>query len=309
MNDIDISIIIPMSNIGDKIKIVLNILSNEVKNLKAEFITVDMGSTDKTIFSALETINELSLNGKVIQCGKDQIGTALNYGLFKAHGKYITFIFPRNFYHDFLEDFFINAESNKYDFIFGSNDKIIKNENLLVNELSSDDLIKCLFYNNVKIDASAILISKDFIKKNNIYFDESCKVGYTEEFILKIINNNVNFYKSENIPKKEIIKDPSDNQATFGITCFDKINAMLRFKEEILNKKNLNEILIYEKIPQTILYCVDLLISEGYSVSSIKNALKFRNYEKYLISNQLTSKKTARKIFIWKYTPWLYKID
>ena len=71
MANVDISIIIPSKNNKAKIAAIIKKLASETENngIAAEFIVIDMNSTDGVVLEALNIIKENNLRGCVIQSG------------------------------------------------------------------------------------------------------------------------------------------------------------------------------------------------------------------------------------------------
>ena len=92
----------------------------QTNGIETEFILVDMGSDDGTPLECVQLIKNERLHGFVVQNGDSDVAAALNTGIQKASGTYISFVFARRLYADFLRGFFETAERTGADFVFGS---------------------------------------------------------------------------------------------------------------------------------------------------------------------------------------------
>lgn len=73
------------------------------------------------------------------------------------------------------------------------------------------------------------------------------------------------------------------------------------------NNKRLIEIIEYNKLPSLVISCIDMLIKEGFSSSSIKKLLRSKHYDDYIKSSNDTPYLLRRKIFVWNTSSWVYE--
>ena len=69
----------------------------------------------------------------------------------------------------------------------------------------------------------------------------------------------------------------------------------------------LNEAFEYQKLPAVVINCINKLLDEGFSKTSIRKLLKNKGYESYLKISASTSDDLKKKVVEWKFMPWLYK--
>ena len=67
MQEPELSVIIPVMNIENRICDVLNTLKEDTKDISVEFLIIDRGSKDKTMQMALRFLRQNQLNGYVMQ--------------------------------------------------------------------------------------------------------------------------------------------------------------------------------------------------------------------------------------------------
>lgn len=314
MSDVDVSVIIPVRNIDKHIATVMKEAVNQTRGVSAEFVLVDMRSSDKTMLSALKAIKTYGLRGFVVQNGSDSVTSALNTGIFKSTGKYVMFVFPRRIYTDVLDDYFSTAENNGADFVYGcapgSNERLVAA--LKSGAIKGTELITGLVKDIVNIDIGAILINRSFLMKNHLQFDEKCRYGYAEEFIYRLLLKTDNNYQSRAVMKRDrALEPPETQQEPLGIVCFDRVEALLRIKETIEfdcpEKKKLLDLFTYEVLPGAIFGCIDLLLREGLGYSAVKNAIKLKGFDDLLVSGKGTSNRLRKNMVTWRLVPWMYK--
>ena len=207
------SIIIPIYNSSDTIiKTVNSVLKQTYKNY--EIIIVDDGSTDNSLI-ILKKIKDKKI--KIFKI-KRSGGPAKprNYGINKSKSNWICFLDADDLW-----------ENNKLSTI----SKQIKKKNIDVlchNEyLSSPNKISISrygpyiknFYKNLLINGnclstSAVTLRKNFLKKNNLKFNESKKFVSVEDYDLwmLIANKNANFLFIDDILGTYIIHDKGISQ-------------------------------------------------------------------------------------------------
>lgn len=316
MPEFDLSVIIPCRNVQNKIKDILVSVSQEIKSLNAEFIIIDMNSSDTTVFNALSVIKENNIQGHVIQSGSVTVSAALNMGIFKARGKYITFIFPKRLYKNFICDYYKNAAEDDSDFIFATppfaENKITAARTNL-NNIDGIDLAIGIIKSIVYIDFGAIMLKTEFVMNHHIKFWEECNFGYAEAFIFRTMleQPKISFssaeiqYDNENRAKNE------ENNSENVKICFERVEAMLKVFDLMSQKSKDNKLLLdvfeYQKIPETIFSCIDLLLNNGFSYNAVRSSIQLKKYDRFLKISKVTPQKLRNSIIIWKTIPWMYK--
>lgn len=316
MANVDISVIIPSKNNKNFTAEIIKKTAEETKNIEVEFIVIDMNSTDNSILSALKTIKDSNLRGCVIQSGGSTMSSALNTGIFKSDGKYITFLYPKRLYKKYICDYYNTIEKENGDFVFSvpSSEKKYPDPSASeLNNISGTELITNIINSTVDIDFSAVMIKREFLLSNHIRFYEDCNYGYAEAFIFntllfnpKIVYANINLERNY---IKDLNKD--ENLPATNNNCFERVEAMIKVLETAgLNHKDNTRLISafeYQKIPSAVMLCIDILLNEGFSYIAIKNSLHSKGYDELLKTSKLTPAKLKRRIIKWKTVPWLYK--
>ena len=311
MNNVDISIIVPMRNLENKISSILMAISADCCNFNAEFIIVDMGSSDSCVLECLSIIKDLDLNGTVIQNGSCNLAEALNTGIYKSCGKYVTFLFPDRINYNYIYEYIKNDEFPDYDFIFSYMfDGEKKTPHNLINSSSGKGILESYLKSNIKIDIAAVLVNRNFIIKSRIKFYEDLNCDDLESFIINILlktnNIKVSDYRLKRYQKYEVAKYIDLKVSS----CLDEIESILRSRETALYlyDKNdyLNELFTYQKVPMIVMKCIDELLKGNLSYRGVKKILKLKKYDRLLVFNKITDKKLKGSIKRWKYTPLYY---
>ncbi len=313
----DLSIIIPVRNIEQEISGILRSVAAQVTELEAEFIVVDMGSGDQTVLEAVQLIKELKLKGFVIQNGDSTVSAALNTGIQKAGGEYITFIFARRLYRDFIRGYYETVVRTSADFIFGcvTEEESHAAERRLISKAvkqeSGGSYVKNVLKGSYRIDISAILIRRKFLLEKQIRFFDSCSHGYAEEFVFRCLLMADSIAQSPVLIKRDAVYElKRPKQKPVGRNIFQHADAVLRTMDIIKTNSEDAELLRLferEKLPLAIMDAVDILLKEGTGYNAIRGYLKAMGYDKMLQTGRVTDKALKRRIAVWQVIPWMYK--
>lgn len=317
MANVDLSVIMPSKNNKDKIIDLIRHISDELKDREVEFIIIDMNSTDNSVVSVLDEIKNNNLRGCVIQSGGGNISSALNTGIYKACGEYITFVFAGRLYKNYIADYIKTAEKNNSDFVFAvpssNNEGNIQTIEKLKNNgggfVCGTELLGELIKTKIYFEFTAVMIRREFLLHNHIKFYEDCNYGYLEAFIYNLLLRqpliSYSEVKLEREPSRVNNADPVSNSG-----CYGRIEAMLKVYENctLLHKSDkLNDLFEYIKLPSVVMSIVDILKKENFSYAAIKKSLKQKGYDKLLKVSSCTPKLLRKKIILWKTVPWMYK--
>lgn len=314
MANVDLSVIIPSKNNQNKTAEMIHRISEITKELEVEFIVIDMNSTDNSVLSALNEIKKRNLRGCVIQSGGSTVSSALNTGIYKSDGKYITFVYPSRLYKNYLTQYYKTIEDNHSDFVFSmpSDDKekseIVKKG---LDNISGADLITGLIRSLVNIDFSAVMLRRDYLLNNHIKFYEECSYGYAEAFIYNVLLCSPKISYADIPLRRDFANSMMKDNITGNNACLNRIDAMLKVYETLTlchrDETYLIEMFDYYKLPAVVMSAVDVLLGENFSYPAIKNSLRLKHYDELLKISKVTPPKLKNKILKWKLTPWFYK--
>ena len=310
MANVDISVIIPSKDNKNKTAEIIRKISESTRDIEIEFIVIDMNSKDNSVLSALNEIKKRNLRGCVIQSGGSTVSSALNTGIYKSDGKYITFVFPSRLYKsDYIKDYYKTVEEKNADFVFSApKTEIVSAE---MNNIDGSELAIGLICSLISMDFCAVMIKREYLLSNHIKFYEDCTFGYAEAFVFNALIFEPKIAYSSVKLEREYIDLPSRNEYIQNNGCFSKIDAMLKVYETMqLNKKGssaLHNAFEYNKLPSVVMSCVDMLLKDGFPHYAIKNSLKLKEYDKLLKVSRKTPAKLRKKIIKWKLFPKFYK--
>lgn len=312
MANIDVSIIIPSKNNKTKTAGIIRKLSEEISDINIEFIIIDMNSTDGGVLEALNTIKQNNLNGCVIQSGGGTVSSALNTGIFKASGKYITFVYPTRLYKNYLKEYFDAAERSEADLIFAVPKSSEESVSPIPDTITGTDIAVMLIRSKLVIDFTAVMFEREFLLKNNIRFYEDCTLGYAEAFIFNsLMYNPIVAHVDIELERDRANSLKKDDSSVVTNNCFERLDAMIRVRETVrsCHKNDLTLINSFEhnKLPAIVMSCVDRLLGEGFRWKSIKKLLRSKRYDRFLELTADMPNDLKKKIVIWQTLPFAYK--
>lgn len=314
----ELSIILPVRNVEREISGILRSVSEQAAGHETEFIVVDMGSTDQTVLEAVQLIKELKLRGFVIQNGESSVSAALNTGIQKSGGDYITFIFARRLYHNFINGYLDTAARTSADFVFGSvgeEDAALAERRLLsksVRAESGTECVKRILQGQLPVDISAVLIKRNLLFEKHIRFNDQCGHGYAEEFVFRCMLASTLIAQSPTIIKRDMAYElKRGKQKPVGKNIFQHTDAMLRVLDLVktgsTEDPELVALLEREKIPLTIMNGVDIMLKEGVKYNAVRAVLRAGGYDKLIVTGRQTDRLLKRRVMIWQTVPWLYQ--
>lgn len=299
---------------------ILEHIQKETENSSCELIIVDMGSDDSTVATALSLLHQRKLNGCVIQNGKTCPSSALNAGLQRARGEYVTFLFARRVYSGILESFYTTACHTAADMVFGSlsadDARLAERQAIsrVVKKKEGADYMIAALEGRLELDVAAVLLRRQFLMENQLWFQCDCRFGYGEEFLYKCLLRAKDVVQAPAIPVRmtelELRRAPAK---PVGREVFQEIDAMVRVRDllwcEHAQNSHLIDLMVCRRIPQAVMHCVDILIRNGFSPSAVKTELKKDSYQRLLKIGSCTGQELRRKIYRWNFPLHKYTLD
>lgn len=318
MGNVLLSVIIPSKNHHDRLPALIRKISEALKGIETELIVIDMNSTDNSVMAALNELKTQNLRGCVIQSGGGSISSALNTGIFKAEGKFITFVFLSRLYKNYLHEYLDTAEEQQADLVFAlpavekENTKSMNErlQNSKPGTVKGTELVSELIRSQVYFDFSAVLLRREYLLRHHIRFYEDCHHGYAEAFIYNALLCQPRIACASVKPERDVIVGGRED-GPVRASCYDRVEAMLRVYENAqllhMENKSLLELFEYRKLPAVVMAAVDDLKRENFSYSAIKKSLRQKGYDRLLKTSSHTPKSLRKRIFLWKTLPWYYR--
>ena len=321
MANVDLSIIIPSKSNNCYIAEIIRRISSELSGVEVEFIVIDMNSTDNSVIWALEEIKKNDLRGCVIQSGSGTISSALNTGIYKSDGKYITFVYPSRLYKNYFKEYLRTADENAADFVFAIPSQMSGVESSAeaaickagTEIVDSSKLMADLIHSRVYFDFTAVMLKREYLLMNHIKFYDEYSFGYVEDFIYNVLLFDPQIACADIRLERDPDSVPAKDNPGEIINCYERIDSMIKVYERMkLQRKDnimLTELFEGQKLPSVVLSVVDILLKQGFSYKAVKKSLKQKGYAEYLHSNSRTSPELKKKLFRWNFVPWKYSVS
>ena len=318
MQPSELSVLIPTQNIEKEISSIISFAAEQTKEIDAEFIIVDMGSTDKTVLEAVLEIKRLNLRGFVIQNGVSNVPTALNTALQKAGGKYLTFFFARRLYSGVLSSYLDIANRFEADVVFGcfTKEEYRAAERYAISSVirrpEASRYIREAVTRERKLDLAAVMVRREFLMSKQLSFDDNCTFGYAEEFLLQsllyagsVMQVPVMLHRQKELELKR------GKSGSVGLKIFSRVEAACNVLESAQSATgeigDLPVILEKRWLPMVVMNCIDVVLREGISYHNVKDYLYASGYGKLLVVDRRADAGMKRRLVTWKTVPWLYR--
>ncbi len=311
MGKADISVIIPSKNNKSKTAAIIEKIAEENQQTELEFIVIDMNSTDGGVLEALNTIKKRNLEGCVIQSGGGTVSSALNTGIYKSTGKYITFVYPSRLYKEYMTEYFRTAEEAGADLVFAVPGNTPAAQTV-PKDITGADVAVRLIRSTLTMDFTAVMFRREFLLEHMIKFDEVCTIGYAEAFMFTALLYDPVIAAADITLERDYLNGLMKDEPLAGSkNCFERFDALLKVRE-LLRQRHKDDRVLYDcftnyKLPAVLLNCVDKLLELGFKPSSIRKQLVARHYDDYLHIHRDMPRPLMKKILLWKAAPWLYK--
>lgn len=237
MNEIKISIIVPVYNVENYIYRCLNSLINQTLR-EIEIIIVNDGTLD----NSMQICKEFAKRDERIKLynkNNEGLGLTRNYGLERANGKYIAFVDSDDFLdNDFYEKLYIKAEEENLDVCLGEymlnlpNDEKKKIDLGIFNDNCDNVFPKDILYAMVgvssKISGKIGMSVWRAIYKRRIIQENHIKFLSEREYISEDIFFNMDFL--ENSIKAGIVK------GTYYYYCYNSVSLSHSYRADRFEK-------------------------------------------------------------------------
>lgn len=194
MNNIDVSIIIPVYKAEKYIQNCLDSICNQTyKNF--EVILVDDGSPDDSIKVAEEYLCKTNVRFRIVRQQNLGAAAARNTGVRESKGKRIVFVDSDDYLTKSFLSCLVEASNDSQGLVSIVNYKYVGGADLKAEPEHFEEsvvwdqkqLLTTFLRRKINIVVTAILISKDIFIRNNLWFDESVRFGEDAIFYWKLL--------------------------------------------------------------------------------------------------------------------------
>lgn len=243
INKYEISVVVPCYQVEQYIKeSVLSMKNQSFRNY--EIVLVDDGSMDRTIPLAMETLENFD-RVKVVHQTNSGLPAARNTGIKAAEGKYVCFLDSDDIISpSHLMDLYNLCESEKLNACFSlfETTKEDNRNGAEVNDakptiFNRSQLMKNAMDRKIRIHCCSLLINRDFLLKNDLYFNEKLKyaedteyrwrlfpklekIGCTNKATYKYLTRSNSLMTSQNVDRVLTALDELDKTINNNLTEF-----------------------------------------------------------------------------------------
>lgn len=308
MDNIKVSIIIPVYNCEKYIGTTLKSVINQDFQYGYEIIVIDDGSTDNSLNVINSTLNNCGVRYKVIHQENAGVSVARNRGIDVSCGNYLVFVDGDDYV---LKNHLSELYNEEYDFSLiqfaKKDDDVISKQNYFdFEDISTDDFIEKELKMEILFNFFQLMYDSKIIKDNNIYFTPGVVYGEDTEFALKALIYGGRIHVSNKITYYYVQRSNSAIRTTefrrFDIVgIFENLANFYR----INGKNKLANLIIYSRIPKAIFGNMNYFFYSCYGFDEVFSVMR----KKDLLSKMARYRgdlkfKLKIKLFLWN--PRLY---
>lgn len=313
MENIKISVIIPIYNTEKYLEETLDSILNQTMINDIEVLMIDDGSCDNSRYIvekyALDYTNFFSFHHENMGSGQER-----NFGIRKARGEYVHFMDSDDYIvPTFYEELYNLAKKEDYDFVIGNSTKFTKNSNW------KEILYKTIFKNTGKISSSNIknrpslvynvicwdkLIKREYLLNNSIFFPNKNITSQDMPFSLKLhyMTNSIGMINKDMYYWRTRQDDSSVTQQKNKLKSFnDRMYAfslMMAYINEMNVEDEIKNYLYFKWLDHDLIMYLKRI--NNYSNEDQKILLKKTNDLLKIIPDEIKSRLSSYKRILYK---------
>ena len=267
MNNIKVSVIVPVYNESTYIPATLNsIINQDFKDF--EIIVVDDGSGDDSLKVVEKTLEKTSVPYKIITQPNQGVSAARNNGIANSNGEYIVFVDGDDIIRsDHLETLY----NPDYDFsltqlVKKDGDTLTDAFKWEVENISCDEFIKKELKMEIPFNFTELSYKRSIIVENNIEFPKDVIYGEDTYFALKALSFGENIHISNNVTyiytqHSESAINTADFKRFEIVSAFEELGEF--FKNQ--NRDDFRKLITTSRIPKAIFGNMNYFFYNDYS--------------------------------------------
>lgn len=186
-----ISIVVTSYNLEKYIvKCLESIVNQNYKDF--ELLIIDDGSRDDSVIYAQNFLSDKDVNYKIYKKENGGVSSARNYGLNNSNGEYIVFIDGDDVIaEDFLGSLYKMIDDTDFSFC---NYQFVKTQSIESDDINKevtiytkDELLEAFNKRTISFLLPSMLFRKDFLLKNNLFFDENSHFSEDQMYIWNVL--------------------------------------------------------------------------------------------------------------------------
>lgn len=307
MDNIKVSVIVPVYNCSEYISTTLNSIINQDFD-SYEMIVIDDGSSDNSLDIIYDTLKQTDIPHKIIHQRNMGVSVARNHGMEVARGEYFVFVDGDDYIlTTHLSELYKNINEFSLVQFVKKEGNTISNPHFLHEKLmATDEFIKKELMMEITVNLWQIMYKADIIKDNNLKFTPGVIYGEDTEFALKTLSFGDKIAISNEITYYYIQHESSTiNTSSFKRFEFIQIleNLAEFFKKQ--DKNDLARLIITSRIPKAIFGNMNYFFYNDYDFNEVISKMDELDLFKKL-SEYDGNKKFKIKIKLFLFNPKLY---
>ena len=273
MDNIKVSVIVPVYNGAQYIRTSISSIINQDFSENYEIIVIDDGSTDNSLDIAYELLSKADIAYKLIHQRNSGASIARNHGIEVARGDYLVFVDSDDY---ILTNHLSELYNPKTDFSLTQMAKkgsksTVKSFNYPEIPILAKDLIKMELQMIIpEFSFCQLSYKRDLIINNNLEFDPKAVYGEDTQFALKALSYGENVSVGEEITYLYIQRDDS-TVSKAGLKRFNFIENLENLAEfyKNNNQEELANLVITSRIPRAIFGNMNYFFYHNYDFNEV----------------------------------------
>jgi len=307
MDNIDVSVIVPVYNSEEYISTTLDsIINQDFKTF--EIIVIDDGSTDGSLEIINEKLSKSSISHKIIHQENSGVSSARNRGIAEASGKYLVFIDADDYVTGNHLSELYNGETDfsLIQFIKKDGDKLSTPHHFSAEFISCEDFIKKELNMEMPFNFWQLMYKASLINENDIKFNPNLVYGEDIDFALRVllygdyvaVSNEATYYYIQH-PRSAI--NTSEFRRFEVISIFEDLAEFYKTQ----GRQDLANLIITSRIPKAIFGNMNYFFYNDYDFDEVISKMKELDLIDKL-SKFEGDKKFKSKIRLFLLSPKLY---
>lgn len=307
MDNIKVSVIVPVYNAGEYIGKTLNsIISQDFDSF--EVIVIDDGSTDNSLEIINNTLKDSDVLHKIIHQENAGVSIARNVGIDQSKGDYLVFVDADDYVSENHLSSLYNGKTDYSLTLYAKKegDRLTNLDTYSQDMISTHDFIRMELNMQITFNFFQLMYRADIIKANNIRFTPGLVYGEDTEFAHKALN-----YGDEIAINNEVtyfyVQHPESAIKTTQYRRFDIVGIFENIADFYSknNKEEFSNLIITSRIPKAIFGNMNFFFYSGYDFDEVMAKMRELNlFEK--LSKYKGDFKFKLKIRLFLLNPKLY---
>lgn len=308
MNNIKVSVIIPVYNCAEYIGTTLNSVINQDFD-DYEIIVIDDGSTDSSLEIINETLEGCDVCHNIIHQENAGVSVARNNGIHASNGQYLVFVDADDY---ISENHLSELYNPDYDFSLvqfakKEGDSISVPNSFSFNEISTEEFIRKELNMEILFNFFQLSYRADVIRDNEIYFTPGVVYGEDTEFALKALSCSDRIHISNEVTYYYVQRSDSAIKTT-QFKRFDIVFIFENLADFYRSRGNdgLADMIISSRIPKAIFGNMNYFLFNGYDFEDVIGVMKKKDLFSKLKKYRGQDKKFKLKLRLFLLNPKLY---